>query len=585
MPDTHTPEVALIADAHYHCTDSNYGASMALNGQAMAVRSWTDTCKSSRVFNESHDALTTALNDIQSRGIRHVALLGDYTDDGQIESTARVVELLRHYQQTHGMQFFALPGNHDIYGPVGKHQSTRFMTSPDTSILVTSDPAIAETEPDSSVLISTMFREGYAHGMQAMKEFGYFRRTEYIHWESPFGDSDAIESRMYEARSANGKNTHKLIDASYLVEPFEGVWLLMLDANVFEPRNGERKISQKKAFIDSSDAGWNSLIRNKPYLLEWISSVCARANKLDKRLITCSHYPVLDVFNDKDNIERQLFGNNTMVRRKPTLKVADAVGATGLQLHFGGHMHINGHTQYECGTHVLTDVSVPSLVSFPPCYKIVNCSTGNLDTETVPLYSMALNTFLMDYYQRESKITTLTADNATSAVSYGEFLYQQVHARTKYRHLSKDWPEDIAATVHNTSVADLAVFLMAQSVSESDGIHSQDLNHKAMPLTTQFVALTDLTPETSEAWLRELANISKPDGLSPKQFTDCSMLQLIGDWYCLRQSGDQAYQFLDAENLRLYKFLANTFGDSSVEERKTPLGFFTLFLLALRQYV
>lgn len=584
MPHTHTPQVALIADAHYHCTDSNYGPSMALNGQAMAVRSWTDTCKSSRVFNESHDALNTALNDIQSRGIRHVALLGDYTDDGQIESTARVVELLRHYQQTHDMQFFALPGNHDIYGPAGKHQSTRFMTSPDTSILVTSDPAVAETEPDTSVLTSAMFCEGYNYGMQAMQEFGYFRRPEYIHWESPFGASDVIESRMYEARSANGKNTHQLIDASYLVEPIEGVWLLMLDANVFEPRNGERQISQKKAFIDSSDAGWNSLIRNKPYLLEWIRSVCTRANQLDKRLITCSHYPVLDVFNDKDNIERQLFGNNTMVRRKPTPKVADAVGATGLQRHFGGHMHINGQTQHDCGTHVLTDVSVPSLVSFPPCYKIVNCATSNLETETVPLYSMALNASLMDYYQRESKITKLSADNAISATSYGEFLYQQVHARTKYRHLSKDWPKHIAATVNKTSVADLAIFLMAKQASLDSENHDGH-GDSALPAISHFSALSESASETDALWLKKLADISKPEGLSLKQFTDCSMLQLIGDWYCLRQGGDQAAEFLDTENLRLYKFLANTFGHSSVNDNKTPLGFFTLFLQALRQYV
>jgi len=575
MPDKNAPQVALIADAHYHCIDSDYGPSIALNGQARAIRSWTDTCESSRVFNESHDALTTALDDIHARGIRHVALLGDYTDDGQIESTTRLVTLLRHYQQTHHLQFFALPGNHDIYGPVGKHQTTRFVTGPDSSVLVTSDPATAQTEPGTAVLTTAMYCEGYLNGLQAMKDFGYFRQPGYLHWESPFGDSDAIESRVYKARSENGDNVHKLIDASYLVEPTDGVWLLMIDANVFEPRNGDWRVSQKKAFIDSSNAGWNSVLRNKPYLLDWIRSVCTRASSAGKHLIACSHYPVLDVFNDTENVERQLFGKNTMVRRKPTIAVADAVGATGLHRHFGGHMHVNGHTQHDCGTHILTDIAVPSLVSFPPCYKIVNCTTDVHDIDTVPLYLMTLNTSLMDYYQRESNISQLIGEKATSVVNYGEFLYQQLHARVKYRHLPKEWPEDIATTLRNTTAADLAVFMMAKQES------THDKNHKTLPEVKHFAAITD----TEAPWLAELVHLSKPAGLTLTHFTRCSMLQLVGDWYCLRQGGDQARLFIDAENIRLYEFLGNTFGCSSGNEAENPLGFFTLFLLALRRYV
>ena len=35
-----------------------------------------------------------------------------------------------------------------------------------------------------------------------------------------------------------GKTVISLVDASYLVEPEAGLWLLMIDANVFEPRDG-----------------------------------------------------------------------------------------------------------------------------------------------------------------------------------------------------------------------------------------------------------------------------------------------------------------------------------------------------------
>ncbi len=576
MPVDELPRIALIADAHYHCLDSDYGASFTLEDKPLALRSWADTQQSSRVFNESDDALNYTLRDIHRKGIRHVALLGDYTDDGQLEATQRLVDLLTHYQDKYGMAFFALPGNHDVYGPAGKHQSTRLLGADGGSRLVTSDPDVAATEPDNAILSPSMYCPGYSMGLQLMARFGYFRQPDHIHWESPFGVCDAESSRLYQARSADGLVVRQLMDASYLVEPVNGLWLLMIDANVFEPRNGNWRMEQKKAFLDSSDAGWNSVLRNKPHLITWITDVCDRATRQGKQLIACSHYPVLDVFNDASDTEQRLFGNTTMVRRRPSPSVARTVAATGLEWHFGGHLHVNGLTRYTDGSHTLTDIAVPSPASFPPGYKVVDCSSQGTSVETVPLYDMPLNLRLTRYYQEESLRTEQAADPALSATSYGEFLYQRESARTLHRHLPKDWPAYIARHIPVTTTLDLAAYLLAQ---HNDG-ESDDGQHLPVPLA--FERLSD----THRAiWTKHLETRLPRCHLTVESLEACSMLELVTDWYRLRQAGDQAPRFVSRERLAIHRYLSNSFGNADVSDADTAFGFFSLFLGQIQQYL
>jgi len=88
MQASQPSKVAIIADAHLHDIHANYdGATTTLGEQSLTLRSWADTRRSSRVFNESRDALIAALDDIVNRDIEIVILLGDYSDDGQIEAT------------------------------------------------------------------------------------------------------------------------------------------------------------------------------------------------------------------------------------------------------------------------------------------------------------------------------------------------------------------------------------------------------------------------------------------------------------------------------------------------------------------
>ena len=63
------PSVAVIADAHFHDTAADFGfPGIEIDGERITMRSWSDTRESTRVFNESADALHAALEAVRQRG-------------------------------------------------------------------------------------------------------------------------------------------------------------------------------------------------------------------------------------------------------------------------------------------------------------------------------------------------------------------------------------------------------------------------------------------------------------------------------------------------------------------------------------
>ncbi len=587
--------IAVIADAHCHDMDSDYGLKRTpLAGQAATLRSWQDSRRSSRLFNESTSALLSALEDIRRRGIRHVVLLGDYTDDGQTEATARLRTRLLDYRQRYDMAFYAIPGNHDCYGPHGKHQSTRFVTVPGESVLVTSDPTYAATE-ENAVLTSAMYCQGTPRALQSMAEFGLFPQAEHLHWETPFGHAGDIGARQYTALSADGQVSRSLTDASYLVEPVTGLWLLMIDANVFEPRNGQWRETQKKAFLDSSDGGWNSVLRNRPHLLPWIEDVSRRAAAQGKQLLGFSHYPAMDPFDDHSDIEGRLFGQTDMRRRRPSEEVAKALLGAGLQLHFGGHLHVNGYRHLQLEDRQLSDVAVPSTATFPAAYQIIHISHENdlkhdlkhdqqpghrpsqqtshtfdhenVRLETVPLNDMPLNPDLLDYYRKEIRAMGAEPDQALSATHYGEFLYQRMHCRVVAHYLPRQWPPDMADAVQRSNAAELATFLLAQQRS------GQVLHYASLETIPRSAATV------------ELQRLCEQHPLPLAELEACTLMHLLVDWYGLRQAGHQACSFFKPRHLPVYHFLAEHFGDLAPPNNETQAAFLQIFLGGLQQFL
>ncbi len=528
------PSVAVIADVHFHDTAADFGfPGIEIDGQRITMRSWSDTRESTRVFNESTDALHAALEEVRQRGIRHVVLLGDYTDDGQRETTETLKGILQRHSHAHGTAFYALPGNHDIFGPRGRHHTKEFLTENGKCLSVSSD---ARRAGERVIISDRMYCEGYPAGLGPMAAFGYFRQSDYLHWETPFGLSDAAEDRLYEVRSPDGRNVYSLMDASYLVEPEPGLWLLMIDANIFEPLDGEFERGEDAAFTDSTSGGWNALLRCKPFIIDWIADVRRRAQALGKTLLGFSHYPALDPFDGASGAEGALFGKTNVVRRTPRKAVEDALLQAGLAVHFSGHLHVEGVTRRGEGENLFTNIAVPSLVAFPPAFKVVRPSRQEIRVETVEMAALPVNGRICHGYAQETALAGEENDRAFAAGNYGDFLLGHNRALIRHRYFTREWPAEVVRAIADKSIRDVLDLLEGEDRSSpDDAVLSSDL----------------------------------------------PMLELIADWYCLRQGAGLSLPHIAPQRLSLYRTLAERFGREPDHHDGSVESFLEIFFGAL----
>lgn len=514
--------LAVISDAHFHDIEGDYGISGVQAGaRRLSLQTWAHSRESTRVYNESAAAFEAALHEVAARNIRHVVLLGDYTDDGQRETTRRLAERLSKHEARYGTRFYALPGNHDIFGPAGRHQSRFFLRSDGSSVRITSDD---RDPPPDSVVSPAMYCEGYPTGLAPMARHGYFRRPEDLMWETPFGQDDRPEARTYEVASEDGENRYWLMDASYLVEPEPGLWLLMLDANVFEPRNGQFRKGSKRAFIDSTAAGWNAALRLKPFLLDWIRDVSARAEANGKTLLAFSHYPAIDPLDDSEGFEQALFPASPFNARKPLDDVAEALVSAGLSLHFSGHLHVDGISQFRRGEHAFTNIAVPSLVAYPPAFKQVTTGPDDITVRSIDLCSLPLDQDIIALYRREAEREGLSSDTAISASDYGRFLHAHTHALVTYRYFPREWPETVVEVISSMTLADLC----------SDPRTAPKIGQDPIPDAWQHISVVDL----------------------------------VADWYCLRQAGTVGRSLMGLQKLELMRVIAARFVAAVEEDEK-----------------
>jgi 3',5'-cyclic AMP phosphodiesterase CpdA len=527
--------VAIIADAHFHDPKGDFGGvGVAVGGEHLALRSWEDVQNGPRAVNETATALTAAVEWIARLGIRHIILAGDYTDDGQVENTRRLARLLESFQTTHGLRLYAIPGNHDVYGPWGKHVSTRFMTGPDTSVIVTSDPAMAADNASVVVLTPAMRCEGQPVALRPMARFGFYRQPADLHWESPFGLSDEDDARQYIAVAADGSVAHPLMDASYLVEPEPGLWLLMIDANVFEPRSGITDPTRKKAFLDASNAGWNAVLRAKPFLISWIGDVVTRARAQGKTLVTVSHYPVIDPFQDDAGSEVAMFGKTAIALRTPAHHVAEALSATGLRWHVGGHMHVNATNNVQTAAGIFTDVALPSLAAFPPAFKIVTATPRSTRIQTYLLGDVPEDPRLSDFYTMQGR--------TTQPMDYGPFLATQYRSHVITRLLPRDWPPDLLAMIEGMDCTALLVFLGTA----------------------------------------DPALFARQHALNQEALSAYPVQQMIADAHLIRNAGALATDFVQPDRVRICRAFANEFGDATIDPQMSHAAFLKRFLSILR---
>ncbi len=114
-------EIAFMPDVHFHDIFAEFepgsfeGLPVVYDGDEhqAVIRTMEAQLNSTRLFNENYFALIAALESAANRGIKHIALPGDFSDDGQPAHVGGLVEILQAYRDEYGISFYLTPGNHD----------------------------------------------------------------------------------------------------------------------------------------------------------------------------------------------------------------------------------------------------------------------------------------------------------------------------------------------------------------------------------------------------------------------------------------------------------------------------------------
>jgi len=480
---------AVIADPHVHDCDWVPTGS----GLPGAIRSFGETGQSTRIFNESVPAFRAALTAAVEAGAKIVVLVGDLTDDGQRPNIDKALSIIAEFRKRHGLRVLMTPGNHDFFAIDGRPQRKTFLAADGMRVAVDS-AASAEA--------ATL---GSGEALQILSGLGFTPDAADRHWETPFGHDPDWQARSYRTTSPNGHTACDMIDASYLVEPVDGLWVLSIDANVCIPRDDATDFTDSMHFLDPSKLGWDVVAKHRPHLLGWITDVASRARRLGKHLVAFSHYPPLDVLGNSAATEIPVFGANGLAQRIPDPSVAEALAATGIKLHFSGHLHVNDTARYRSTAGGFVNIAVPSPVGYGAGLKIIDMTPTATHVRTLPLRRIEGHDIAFAAYRAEAAHMHRAAPAASKAVDHGQFLNRHLCHLVRRRYLPREWPSDLEAFVQNAKVSDLLKLL----------------------------------------------------GVTLPVVNDFSMLCMVEDWYRFRKAGALALPDIAAERVALYQRLVS----------------------------
>lgn len=591
-------QIAFLPDIHFHDIYANFadgsfkGLESSTGKHNATIRTMSAQLNSTRLFNENYFALLAALDDIVKRGIKLVALPGDFSDDGQVVNMRGLRKILDRYAKYHDLEFFAAPGNHDPNRPFNRPAGKADYLGQDgykqrifsKNKYECTEYSQSWTKIDAGNALATICSEevkelGYQGIMAQLASHGFYPKPQYHYWESPYSTYDTSNydfqqaaeqaenaQRQYEicnqGKGGSDKKayyTHcaEVMDASYLVEPVAGLWLLAIDANVYVPKaDANNKEDNAKHFSGSGDAGYNKMITHKQHVLNWVAAVVKRAKAQDKQLIAFSHFPMTEFYDQQSDTIAELFGeNNFQLKRRPKEAVSQLLAAMGLKVHVAGHMHINDTgMQRNTNGDFLFNIQAPSIAAYVPAYKILSLkSTDNIEVETVILEEVPDFSELFEHYQREhqrlskQKSPQLWNKEILSANSYTEFTQWHLKELTRQRFLPQEWP---------AAMKQLLFRLTGQEMLVMSQLKSQITLAQLASGQTSLLQL-----RASAEWqvaLSAAQRLSSSVNLSFADFAHWNGFELAVDFYRLRNADQLALRDISEQRLSEYTLLGDT---------------------------
>lgn len=489
-------QIAFLADVHFQdlygdFSDNSFkGVENPKNKKKTLLRTMDAQLHSTRLFNENYFAFLAALDDVAKRGIKIVALPGDYTDDGQAYNLRGLKQILDEYQKKYGMRFLITTGNHDPVSPFLKEGGkSDFLGEKGSPINIFSDKSLVQYKDQETIFTKDIAMSGYLEIMNELKEFGFYPSEKDLFWKTPFDPvsyqnytfKNALKSSEYSNRMYEVSPGFTVPDLSYVVEPVNGIWLLAIDGNTYLPKNLNGNSKDPDNFHGAS-VGYNNVLSNKKHLIDWVKKISNEAEKNHKVLIAFTHYPMLDYNDGASQDLRNLLGENKwQLDRVPTDQVAKVFADVGLKLHFAGHMHINdtGIKKFENGK-ILVNIQVPSLAAYLPGYKILTVnSPTDFEVETVSITDVPRFDELFPLYQKEYEVlkSQKTKDiwnaDILKTKNYHDFTLFHLKELVRLRFVPSDWPKDFIEKASKLSGEDLLELSLGNS-KNSEKIKTKD---------------------------------------------------------------------------------------------------------------
>jgi len=564
-------KIAFLADVHFQdlytsFQDTDYkGIINPKNGKLTVLRTMESQLHSTRIFNENYFAFLAALDDIAKRGIKIVALPGDYTDDGQPIHIRGLKKILAKYTSKYNIQFFITTGNHDPAGPFAQESGKNdFLGEGGKRQPIYSKVGLykANTKTDNTLIISPdIAKMGYLGIASELKDFGFYPQENNTFWASPFSTyttdtynfTRAAKEATLDNRTYQVAAGFSVPDLSYLVEPVPGLWLLAIDGNVYIPKKDAPLNSKESKDYSDAGTGYNKVLSHKKHLIDWIQKITAEAKLKGKTLIAFSHFPMVE-FNDDASPElEQLMGKGKwQLNRIPSEEVAQTFADAGLKIHFGGHMHINdtGIRKTKKGN-TLVNIQTPSLAAYIPAYKLLTVKANEImEIETIPIDEVPQFNELFDLYKIEYDFLKRqnTADLWNKEIletrNYLDFTDFHLKELVRLRFLPDDWPAEFKNFIIQISAEDL--LLLANIESKAD--YNTIINHKIDYLEAWTKAESKLKPQL------------KVKQLELKDF-QWSGLELITDFYRIRSADDLAIAAIGKDRIKQYQFMIHAYLD------------------------
>jgi 3',5'-cyclic AMP phosphodiesterase CpdA len=572
-------QIAFLPDVHFHDVYAQFkdghfaGIHSHSTNKAATIRTMAAQLQSTRLFNENYFALQAALDDLVRRKVQLVVLPGDFSDDGQSVHIRGLKRILQHYSKTYGLKFLLTLGNHDPVRPYAHAAGKPDYLGPDGRPLAIFSPG---SEPcagsDKSVICTEEVKElGYRELMTELSDFGFYPKASDLYWETPYSSYSATQYNYAEAlaqsdfskrqfeiclQGAGGvykqpgyNNCQHIPDASYLVEPVKDLWLLAIDANVYKPKAGDQgKTNTAEAFEGSGNAGYNAMFDYKPQVMAWVEQVAARAKAQGKTLITFSHYPMTEFYQGQTQQIAALLGEERgQLSRSPQHQVSQRLADLGVQLHIGGHMHLNNTAVVRSDAgNSLVNIQAPSLAAYVPAYKLLTLTQSEqvkvqtIKLENVPGFNQLFEHYHKEWQQLKQDQQPVWDSTLLQAKNYREFANGHLRELTRLRFLPKDWPDELRQ-------------LLLTLNGEQMLILSQ-LNSKAT--LGQFSA--DLLQQLSQSpqW-QQAQNQALAAGIRLDDLAKWTGFDLVLDFYRLQNAGELALPDIPAARLKEYGFFTS----------------------------